>query len=192
MRWGWRLSYLSQQLDFSLYVSNCQGKKTVGSYSWAIIDVLCCHYAGCLLCYIRKDINNSHLPCPHPQFLLGRCGSNWSICPVQIAAPPPLPSVSSQTSFWEQGERNEEIGRKMANITYLCACSRQVISMLCTCLSFPSIAPSFIPSSSVQKYPSCHFCLTGAGWQNGLSNRPQLCDYTACHIQECWFPHYLL
>lgn len=49
-----------------------RGKKPVGSYSWAIIDVLCCHYAGCLLCYIRKDINNSHLPCPHPRFLFGK------------------------------------------------------------------------------------------------------------------------
>lgn len=154
MRWGWRLSYLSQQLDFSLYVSNCQGKKTVGSYSWAIIDVLCCHYAGCLLCYIRKDINNSHLPCPQPRFLFGKIRFKLEHLPCSDCCSPLLfPPFVPRLVWGNKAKGNKETGCICRFSAYLCACSRQVISMPCTWLPlpFPRVAPLFILSSSVKK-----------------------------------------
>lgn len=71
--------------------------------------------------------------------------------------------------------------------------------MPCTWLPLPflHVAPLFILSSLVKKkikkiLSYCFFFfLTGAGWQNGLSNSPLICYYPAFRTQKCRFPHYL-
>lgn len=165
MRWGWRLSYLSQQLDFSLYVSNCQGKKkTVGSYSWAIIDVLCCHYAGCLLCYIRKDINNSHLPCPHPRFLFGKMWFNLehlpcSSCCSLLPFPQFIPKLGLGPAL-----RDRETGLYLqffCLLVWLLQASHFYAMYLSTLFLSMYSPPPFVLSSSVQKNPFSLFLRPG-------------------------------
>lgn len=141
-----------------------RGKKPVGSYSWAIIDVLCCHYAGCLLCYIQKDINNSHLPCPHPLFLFGKiqfklehlpCSNCCSLLPF----PQFIPRLVLGTGLRESGD-----GLHLpffCPLVWLLRASRSHAMYLST-LFLPMYCPSFhFKFFSAKKPLSC--CLA-RGW----------------------------
>lgn len=138
-------------------------------------------------------------PAPSLGSSSGRYALNWSICPAQAATSPPLPTVCSQTSLGEQGWREWGDGFYLpffCLLVFLLQASH-FHAMYLASSSLPACCPSFHSkfigekNKNKKSFLTVFFFLTGAGWQNRLSNSPLICYYPAFHTQKCRFPCYL-